>query len=194
MGRKFTILPAEWKQLFPNNNEIHQWFGVPLLLKKSLYGDRAANLAWDGTQSSWLTSSDIGFERLPSDGSIYVKRSQRDVMMVLNAVDDQLYFATNPKLKTWFEQVTQARFDVSMLGQAKWYLQSRITQLADFSIILDQSRYAALITARYLPPTSIDSISDSRKAKYASPLPASPTFTKNDCSKNYAAVMRLQEE
>jgi hypothetical protein len=29
---------------------------------------------------------------------------------------------------------------------------------------------------------------------YASPLPASPVFTKNDCSDNYAAVMRLQEE
>jgi hypothetical protein len=48
--RKFTILPAEWKQFFKTNTEIHEWLGVPLLLKKSLYGDRVANLAWDETQ------------------------------------------------------------------------------------------------------------------------------------------------
>jgi hypothetical protein len=101
-----------------------------------------ANLAWDKTQSAWLTSSDIGFERLPSDGSIYIKRSKQDVIMVLNAVDDQLYFATTQQLNIWFERATEERFDVTLLGQATWYLQSRITQLANYSIILDQSRYA----------------------------------------------------
>jgi hypothetical protein len=116
------------------------------------------------------------------------------VMMVFTAVDDQLYFATHPELKEWFEKATQQRFDVTMLGQATWYLQSRITQLADYSIILDQSRYAAFVTTRYLPPLNHDSFNLQRKAMYASPLPALPVFTKNDCSDNYAAVMRLQEE
>jgi hypothetical protein len=37
IGRKFTILPAEWKQFFKTNTEIHEWLGVPLLLKKSLF-------------------------------------------------------------------------------------------------------------------------------------------------------------
>jgi hypothetical protein len=150
IGRKFTILPADGKDLFITNTDIHQLLGVPLLLKKSLYGDRVANLAWDETQSAWLTSAEIGFQRLPSDGSIYVRRCNQGVTMVLNAVDDQLYFATNPNLKIWFEKATQGRFDVTLLGQATWYLQSRITQLADYSIILDQSRYAALVCARYL--------------------------------------------
>jgi hypothetical protein len=52
IGRKFTILPTEWKQLFTKSKEIHEWLGTPLLLKKSLYGDRAANFAWDETQSA----------------------------------------------------------------------------------------------------------------------------------------------
>jgi hypothetical protein len=102
-----------------------------------------AKLAWDETQSAWLTSKEIGFQRLPSDGSIYIKRTDNDFIAVLNAVDDQLYFATNQNLKNWFEQAATQHFDVQMMGQAVWYLQSRITQLADFSIILDQSRYAA---------------------------------------------------
>jgi hypothetical protein len=76
IGRKFTILPTEWKTLFANNKDVHQWLGVPVLFKKLLYGDRVANLAWDETQSQWLTSSEIGFERLASDGSISVKRSE----------------------------------------------------------------------------------------------------------------------
>jgi hypothetical protein len=173
IGRKVTILPTEWKQLFPKNKEIHEWLGIPLLLKKSLFGDRVANLVYDETQSAWLTSNEVGFERLPSDGSIYMKRSKQGVIMVVNAVDDQLYFATHPELKEWFEKATQQRFDVTMLGQATWYLQSRITQLADYSIILDQSRHAALVTTRYLPPLNHDSINLQRKAMYASPLPPS---------------------
>jgi hypothetical protein len=123
-----------------------------------------------------------------------MKRSKQGVMMVLHAVDDQLYFATHPELKEWFEKASNQRFDVTMLGQATWYLQSRITQLADYSIILDQSRYAALVTTRYLLPLNHDGIKLQRKAMYASPLLALPAFTKNDCSDNYAAVMRLQEE
>jgi hypothetical protein len=58
------------------------------LLKKSLYGDRVANLAWDETQSNWLTTPEIGFARLPSEGSIYIKRTDSDFIVVLNAVDD----------------------------------------------------------------------------------------------------------
>jgi hypothetical protein len=69
------------------------------------------------------------------------------------------------------------RFDVKLLGQATWYLQSRITQLADYSIILDQSRYAALIAARYLPPLNDANILNERKTKYASPLLTSAVFT-----------------
>jgi hypothetical protein len=135
-----------------------------VLLKKSLYGDRVAN----ETQSQWLTSSKVGFKRLTCEGSINVKRSERGTVIVLN------------------------RFDVKLLGQATWYLQSRITQLADYSIILDQyqSRFAALRTARYLPLNDVNIL----KERYASPLPTTAVFTKLDCSPNYAAVLRLQEE
>jgi hypothetical protein len=70
------------------------------------HGDRVANLAWDETQSAWLTSEEIGFQRLSSDSSIYIKRTDDEFIAVLNAVDDQLYFATNQNLKNWFEQAT----------------------------------------------------------------------------------------
>jgi penicillin-binding protein-related factor A (putative recombinase) len=71
-------------------------------------------------------------------------------IVVLNAVDDQLYLVTNVSLKEWFEKATKKRFDVQLIGQATWYLQPCIAQLTDYSIVLDQSRFAALIVERYL--------------------------------------------
>jgi hypothetical protein len=114
--------------------------------------------------------------------------------MMLNAIDDQLYFATIPDLKKWFEQAYASSFRRDTFRTSHLVLQSRITQLADYSIILDQSRYAALVTARYLSPLSTEGITETRKQMYASPLPALTVFAKKDCSNKYAAVLRLQEE
>jgi hypothetical protein len=107
IGRKFTIFPSGWKELLKDYPDLHQWFGVPLRLRKSLYGDRVANLAWDETQSQWLTSAEIGFTRLLSEGSIYLKRTTIVFIVVLNAVDDQLYFATLVSLNEWFEKANK---------------------------------------------------------------------------------------
>jgi hypothetical protein len=105
IGRKLTIFPSGWNELLKDYPDQHQWFGVPLRLRKSLYGDRVANLAWDETQSQWLTSAEIGFTRLLSEGSIYMKTTTIGFIVVLNAVDDQLYFATHVSLKEWFEKL-----------------------------------------------------------------------------------------
>ena len=152
-----------------------------------------ANLAWDETQSKWLTSNEIGFARLPSEGSIYIKRTDTDFITVLNAVDDQLYFATNDALRKWFEDATRSRFDVQLMGQATWYLQSRITQCPDYSITLDQSRYAALVVQRYstIPDSAID---QKMRDHYATPIPTSAIFSKIHCSATYSDVMKIQAE
>jgi hypothetical protein len=110
----FTIFPSGWKELLKDYPDLHQWFGVPLRLRKSLYGDRVANLAWDETQSQWLTSGEIGFTRLLSEGSIYLKTTTIGFIVVLNAVDDQLYFATHVSLKEWFEKAIQKRFESNL--------------------------------------------------------------------------------
>jgi Reverse transcriptase (RNA-dependent DNA polymerase) len=193
LGRKFTKFPHEWKELLSDYPELQPWLGIPLRLKKSLYGDRVANLAWDETQSRWLTSKAIGFARLPSEGSIYIKRTETGFITVLNAVDDQLYFATNDDLRLWFEESTKSRFDVKLMGQATWYLQSRITQCPDYSILLDQTRYAALVVQRY--STIQDSeVDEKMKEQYATPLPTTAVFTNNTCSVTYADVMKLHKE
>jgi hypothetical protein len=83
------VLPEEWKDFMP---EISKWFGVPLMLAKLLYGNQVANLTWDETQEEWLTSDKIGIRRMLSEYSIFfIKYIGKDVFILLNAVDDQLY-------------------------------------------------------------------------------------------------------
>ena len=50
-NRVFTMLPVEWKELFP---ELAEWFGKPLLLLKSLYGQTDSGKNWDLDQSELI--------------------------------------------------------------------------------------------------------------------------------------------
>jgi hypothetical protein len=104
----------------------------------------------------------------------------------------EILSATTSELKQWFESATQARFDVTLMGQATWYLQSRITQETDYSIVVDQTRYAAPIVAKYMPASSMDNISAEEKKKFGAPLPNLDVMTKADCSTSHSEVLDLQ--
>ena len=123
-NRISTILPAEWKEAFP---DLAEWFGIPLLLLKSLYGSIDASKNWDDELSDWLTHH-AGFERCPGTGSIFIFRDGPRFIYLVNAVDDQLYFSNDNALKLKFEQNLKAKFDIELMGQAHWYLQARLNQ------------------------------------------------------------------
>jgi hypothetical protein len=80
------------------------------------------------------------------------------------------------------------------MGLANWYLQSRITQCPDFSIVLDQSRYATLVVQRYIKHTSDAAITQQMRDRYSTPIPTTATFTKEDCSTNYTEVTKIEHE
>ncbi len=80
------------------------------------------------------------------------------------------------------------------MGKAHWYLQARLTQNADHSITLDQTRYMALIAARFLPEYNTTNITTEDKEKYTSPLPSTFVPTKTECSENLLAALELQEQ
>ena len=189
-NRVFTMLPAEWKEFFP---DLAEWFGVPLLLLKSLYGQTDSSKNWDLDQSEWLIN-DFGFKRCVGALSIYHYQKDDTFMYLINAVDDQLYFTNNENLRKEFEARLQKRFDVELMGQAHWYLQARITQEANHSIVLDQARYMALISSRFLPQYPTTNITNEDKAKYSSPLPASFVPSKKKQSKNFLEAKELEKE
>ena len=185
----YTTSPAKWAEFFP---DMAAWFGKALRLKKSLYGAVDAGRNWDDELHAWLSSQD--FLRCPAEGSIYFKFQGEWFLFLLNAVDDLLYFSNNPTMRTTFEATLQDRFDVDFIGQAHWYLQSRVSQNSDYSIELDQARYSSLILSRFVPSLSLTSISDEDRKRYNAPLPAEYVATKEDCASDSFEVLRLDQE
>jgi hypothetical protein len=189
VDRTITMLPKEWEQLFP---ELADWFGIPLLCRKSLCGGQHCNKSWDNHLSNWLEGH--GLIRLPSEGSIFMKTADEKFLCLLNAVDDQLCFSNCDDMRREFEAAVKKDFDVDFLGQAHWHLQARITQNADFSITLDQSRYAALMCNRFIPTLPIATITDADRERYRSVLPSGFIATKQDLADDMLEVKRLEDE
>jgi hypothetical protein len=119
VDRTVTTLPNAWSELFP---ELSEWFGVPLLCLKSLYGGQYCNKSWDDHLSTWMTK--YGLKRLESEGSIFMLRDGDRFLCLLNAVDDQLYMLTATNATT-IRNRCKNDFDVDLIGQAHWYLQAR---------------------------------------------------------------------
>ena len=187
--RVFVKLPADWAAYFP---EYAEWFGVPILLKKSAYGINSAGRLWAEEFFGWYI--EFGLVQSVVDPSLFYYKDGEDWLMLISYTDDSGYFASSEQMRTRFESAMCARFDCKLLGQMHWFLQARITQHANFDITLDQSRYAAALSQRFLPSYEVVSPSTADKRKYSAPLPADFIFTKADQSKDFLAVMRLQEE
>ena len=109
---------------------------------------------------------------------------------MLDYVDDMLYFGTNETcLKDFCESLTSL-IDIKYLGQAHWYLSTRISQGQDFTITIDQSRYSHSIVQRFL-----DVAGDKKVLKHHScPLPQDCMPSIDDCSKSLEIVLKMQEE
>ena len=121
-------------------------------------------------------------------------RKGDELTLILNSVDDHLYLSTSETLRKKFEEDIADCFHVDLMGQAHWYLQSRILQEANFDIVVDQSRYIVLILARFLPLLGVEAVTEPEKKRYAAPLPCDFVATKKDKSENYLEVAKLQEE
>ena len=186
----YTRLPAEWAKWMP---EYAEYFGVDLRVVKALYGDVTANKCWDEELSDFLINT-LEFVRCLAEPSIFIKRLQGHELVLINAVDDQLYYSTSDKMREWFEKCVNAQYKADFMGQAHWYLQSRITQHANFDITFDQSRYIAVICNRFLPNLGVMNVTDAERQKFSAPLPHDFVASKEDRSKNFLEVQELQEE
>ncbi len=187
--RVFVRLPADWATHFP---EFVEWFGVPLLLKKSAYGINSAGRLWAEELFGWYI--EFGFVQSIVDPALFYYANGADWMHLISYTDDSAYYASSDAMRERFERSMCTRFDCKLLGQMHWFLQARVTQHENFDITLDQSRYAAALSVRFLPNFDVLNPSASDKRKYAAPLPADFIFTKSDQSPDYLAVRKLQEE
>ncbi|GJZ56912.1 retrovirus-related pol polyprotein from transposon TNT 1-94 [Tanacetum coccineum] len=123
-------------------------------LKKALYGLKQAPRAWYDELSNFLVSK--GFSKGSIDPTMFITKHEEDILLVQIYVDDIIFGSTNPKLSKKFEKLMYIMFEMSMMGELKFFLGIQIHQ-SPHGIFINQAKYAQEILKKH-GMTSCDSI------------------------------------
>ena len=115
-------------------------------LKKALYGLKQAPRAWYERLSSFLVSK--GFSRGKVDTTLFRKESGRHFILVQIYVDDIIFGATYEYLCREFPELMQAEFEMSMMGELKFFLGLQVKQCKD-RIFIYQQKYIKEILKKF---------------------------------------------
>nr|GEV20570.1 hypothetical protein [Tanacetum cinerariifolium] len=108
-------------------------------LRKALYGLKQAPRAWYDELSKFLISK--GFTKGTIDPTLFTIRYGEDILLVQIYVDDIIFGSTNPKYTKRFEKLMHSRFDMSLMGEMKFFLGLQIHQ-SPRGIFINQAKYA----------------------------------------------------
>ena len=111
-------------------------------------------------------------------------------IVVLYYVDDFVYWYTSEYIVKWYVDALGNIFRVNFLGYAHWFMSIRIYQMKDYSISVDQDRYATSIVAKYLDTATVKT----SKKFYKTTFPSDMIFTKSDASTSDEKVENLTRE
>ena len=106
---------------------------------KTLYGLKQAPRAWYERLSNFLLEK--GFSKEKVDTTLFIKKSKNDLLIVQIYVDDIIFGATNHCLCEEFSKLMQGDFEMSMMGELKFFLGLQIKQCKD-GIFINQTKYA----------------------------------------------------
>ncbi|GJV26577.1 retrovirus-related pol polyprotein from transposon TNT 1-94 [Tanacetum coccineum] len=145
-------------------------------LKKALYGLKQAPRAWYDELSNFLVSN--GFSKGSIDPTLFITKHGEDILLVQIYVDDIIFGSTNPNLSKRFGKLMHNKFDMSMMGELKFFLGIQIHQSP-------RAKYAQEILKKH-GMTSCDSIGTPMATKHLdADLSAKPT------EKHLTAVKRI---
>ncbi|GJZ63818.1 retrovirus-related pol polyprotein from transposon TNT 1-94 [Tanacetum coccineum] len=123
-------------------------------LKKALYGLKQAPKAWYDELSNFLVSK--GFLKGSINLTLFITKHGKDILIMQIYVDDSIFGSTNPKLSKRFEKLMHNKFEMSMMGELKFFLGIQIHQ-SPRGIFINQAKYAQEILKKH-GMTSCDSI------------------------------------
>nr|GFB01093.1 retrovirus-related Pol polyprotein from transposon TNT 1-94 [Tanacetum cinerariifolium] len=123
-------------------------------LKKALYGLKQAPRAWYNELSTFLVSK--GFSKGSIDTTLFITKHKGDILPVQIYVDNIIFGSTNSKLSKKFEKLMHNKFEMSMMGELKFFLGIQIHQ-SPRGIFINQAKYAQEILIKH-GMTSCDSI------------------------------------
>nr|GFA28176.1 retrovirus-related Pol polyprotein from transposon TNT 1-94 [Tanacetum cinerariifolium] len=153
-------------------------------LKKALYGLKQAPRAWYDELSKFLISK--GFSKGSIDLTLFITKHRGDILLVQIYIDDIIFGSTNPNLSKRFEKLMHQKFEMSMMGELKFFLGIQIHQ-SRHGIFINQAKYAQEILKKH-GMTSCDSIGTPMATKH---LDADLSGTPIDQTKYHSKVRAL---
>ncbi|GKD10485.1 retrovirus-related pol polyprotein from transposon TNT 1-94 [Tanacetum coccineum] len=115
-------------------------------LYKALYGLKQTPRAWYETFSTFLTEHK--FVRGKIDNTLFVYKTQTDVILVQIYVDDIIFGSTNIKLCKQFAKLMTQRYEMSMMGVLTYFLRFQIKQ-SKRGILINQEKYVKDLLKKY---------------------------------------------
>ncbi|KAI3716898.1 hypothetical protein L1987_68116 [Smallanthus sonchifolius] len=115
-------------------------------LDKALYGLHQASRAWYETLSEHLLEN--GFTRGAIDQTLFKRKDEMDTIMVQIYVDDIIFGSTNPRLCIEFEEVMRSKFEMSSMGEMKFFLGLQVDQ-SESGILIHQEKYVKEILTKF---------------------------------------------
>ncbi|GKA76557.1 retrovirus-related pol polyprotein from transposon TNT 1-94 [Tanacetum coccineum] len=137
--KQFRILPkGSLIQIIPEKDYAS--------LRKALYGLKQAPRAWYDELSNFLMSK--GFTKGTIDPTLFKIKYGEDILLVQIYVDDIIFGSTNPKYSKRFEKLMHSRFEMSLMGEMKFFLGLQIHQ-SPKGIFINQAKYALEILKKH---------------------------------------------
>ncbi|GJS88552.1 retrovirus-related pol polyprotein from transposon TNT 1-94 [Tanacetum coccineum] len=115
-------------------------------LRKALYGLKQAPRAWYDELSKFLISK--GFTKGIIDPTIFMIKYGEDILLVQIYIDDIIFGSTNPKFSKCFEKIMHGRFEMSLMGEMKFFLGLQIHQ-SPRGIFINQAKYTLEILKKH---------------------------------------------
>ncbi|GKD25187.1 retrovirus-related pol polyprotein from transposon TNT 1-94 [Tanacetum coccineum] len=115
-------------------------------LRKALYELKQAPKAWYDELSNFLMCK--GFTKGIIDPTLFTIRYGEDILLVQIYIDDIIFGSTNPKFYKRFKKLMHSRFEMSLMGEMKFFLGLQIHQ-SPRGIFINQVKYALEILKKY---------------------------------------------
>ena len=89
-------------------------------LSKALYGLKQEPTAWYNRLKNFLLDNDFSMGKM--DIALFVKHKNQDIIVVQIYVDDIIFGSTNELLCKEFSSYMSKEFEMSMMGELKYFL------------------------------------------------------------------------
>jgi hypothetical protein len=109
-------------------------------LHKALYELKQAPRAWYECLKEFLLKN--GFEMGKADSTLFIQKVDKDLFVYQIYVDDIIFGCTNKKFCEKFNTIMTKRFEMSMMGELKIFLNFQIKQLKN-GTFLYQTKYTS---------------------------------------------------